>query len=757
MKRVVGIVVLMFHFFHALTQIQGDGVGQYTVVKSATEAIATINFLQPDIQKLRLEDEKNDIKGAGPWRFGFNHETSLTLENSGSWTMLPNGAKVWRLKVSSKNAQTINLTFNGVVIPQGNELYVSSTDGAVVLGKFTEKHLYKGELGSELIPGSSAIIEYYVAPENSTNNGQLEIVTVTHGYRTTSEFQAKAFGQSGACHMNVNCPDGQPFESQKRSVVLLVSGANGFCTGALINTTAYDERPYVLTANHCYTSSPATWVFRFNWESPNCANPATSPSFNSLSGGSLLARKLTTDFCLVKITGGLVAGKIPSSYNVYFSGWDRSGLSPTNTFGIHHPRADIKKISFDDHVSYPTQSTISGVTSEVNGVWRVTWDRNTTTEPVSSGSPLFDQNRRIIGQLWGGGASCTMLTGHDFYGRISESWNPTASDSTNQLEYWLDPSGTGAIAVDGKEPATTIATDGAIMHLRDVDLVVCSPSITPTIRLMNMGQAAMTSATIKYGIDGNLSETFQWTGSLSFLESEDVTLPALAVFPNDTLVTVLLEAVNGSVDQNALNNSAQNKFRVMESPQNITFNLTLDCFPYETTWVLTNEAGEVVYESLPYSNSDQGLNTINWCLQEGCYTLTMTDQYSDGMSGCATGNGSFQILDASSAVLVELTSENANFGASMQRTFCLGSASVKSANAVELDIYPNPTDGILNWTSDQVNKISVIDINGKLVANASINKGTFSYDLQELENGFYMIQFELVNGQYSTTRLILAK
>ena len=28
------------------------------------------------------------------------------------------------------------------------------------------------------------------------------------------------------------------------------------------------------------------------------------------------------------------------------------------------------------------------------------------TEPGSSGSPLFDQNHRIIGQLYGGAAAC---------------------------------------------------------------------------------------------------------------------------------------------------------------------------------------------------------------------------------------------------------------------------------------------------------------------------------------------------------------
>lgn len=758
MKSIFGIFVIIFNFSLAFAQIQGDGKGIFFAVNAGLgNEIATVNFMQPDIQKLRLEDEINDVKGAGPWRFGYNHETSLTLENSGSWSTLANGGKVWRLKVASKYAQTINLTFNGTVIPKGNELYISSNDRSVVLGKFTENHLYKGELGSELVPGSSAIIEYYVAPENSTNVGQLEIVTVTHGYRTTDEFQAKAFGQAGACHMNVNCPDGLPFEQQKRSVVLIVSGSNGLCSGALINTTEYDERPYVLTANHCFNSNLANWVFRFNWESPNCSNPSTSPSYTSLSGASLLARKLSTDFCLLKITGGLIAGKIPSAYNVYFSGWDRSGVSPTTTFGIHHPRADIKKISFDDHASHPTQSTISGVTSEVNGVWQVTWDRNTTTESVSSGSPLFDQNRRIIGQLWGGGASCSSPTGNDFYGRIYSSWNPTASDSTNQLAYWLDPTSTGAIAVDGKEPSVLLANDGAIMHLKNVDNVICTSTISPIIRLANMGQTAMTAATIKYGVNGNLSETYNWTGNLSFLSSEELTFPPLSLSTSDATISLVLESVNGAADVNALNNTVGETFIVMENPDNLTFNLTMDCFPYETSWELKNQDGEIIYVSLPYSTSNQGLNVFDWCLDEGCYTLVVKDQYSDGMSGCASGNGSFQILSSANTVLLELTSANANFGATYEGTFCLGSASVKAAKLVELDVFPNPTTGNLNWTSDQVRALTVVDLNGKVVAAGLIKHGTFDYDLSHLENGFYVVQFELNDGQHAVSRLILSK
>ena len=100
---------------------------------------------------------------------------------------------------------------------------------------------------------------------------------------------------------------------------MLVSGSSGFCSGALINNTQNDGKPYVLTANHCY-SNPANWIFRFNWQSESCSNPGTSPSFQSLSGAVLRSRRTPSDFCLVEITGGLVNGTVPLDYNPFSPG-----------------------------------------------------------------------------------------------------------------------------------------------------------------------------------------------------------------------------------------------------------------------------------------------------------------------------------------------------------------------------------------------------------------------------------------------------
>ena len=210
-----------------LSQIQGNGgIPKGLKQKNYTQNIDYRSFSEPNLEQLRAEDALVDNTGTAPWRFGFNNHTNLDLNNSGTWVNLPNGDKIWLMKVNCEKALTVNLTFSNTIIPQGNELYVYNDSKDFILGKFTANHIYNGQLGTELIPGNTAIVEYYVKKGNDLGN--VQISTVTHGYRTADEFQEKAFGGSGSCNMNVNCADGLPWQQQRNSAVMLVSGSNGF-------------------------------------------------------------------------------------------------------------------------------------------------------------------------------------------------------------------------------------------------------------------------------------------------------------------------------------------------------------------------------------------------------------------------------------------------------------------------------------------------------------------------------------------------
>jgi len=66
-----------------------------------------------------------------------------------------------------------------------------------------------------------------------------------------------------------------------------------------------------------------------------------------------------------------------------------------------------------------------------------------TTEGGSSGSPIFNDDHRIVGQLHGGYAACGNDLS-DWYGRIFTSWEGDGTPETRLRDY-LDPAGTGVM------------------------------------------------------------------------------------------------------------------------------------------------------------------------------------------------------------------------------------------------------------------------------------------------------------------------
>ncbi|MDX1650995.1 MAG: T9SS type A sorting domain-containing protein [Brumimicrobium sp.] len=735
---------------------QGDGGNPYGysyTLKKAKQIDEKV-FPQPDIEALKAEDAINDKLGNGPWRFGYNNETSLDLNNSGTWFDLPSGDRIWLLKIEATNAKTVNLSFVNTQIPEGNELFVYNPDKTFILGKFQQNHIYKGELGTELVPGSEVIIEYYVPKSNILNPGNVEVSRVTHGYRTAVEFQEKAFGSSGSCNMNVNCPDGGNWVNQRNSAVMLVSGGNGFCSGALINNTLNDGTPYVLTANHCY-SNPTNWVFRFQWQAQNCPNPSTSPSFQSLSGAVLRSRRTPSDFCLVEITGGLSNGTVPQTHTPYFSGWNNADVVPTSTVSIHHPSGDIKKISFDDNASQAVQAMGS---TEPNSSWEVVWDRNTTTEGGSSGSPLFDQNQRIIGQLWGGGASCSNLSAPDYYGRVYNSWEPAGSSNAEQLKHWLDPNSSGVSFIDGYDPYfDPLDYDVAVNDLIGVDGIICGPAAYPKVTIRNNGAQTLTSATITYTYNNNPPQNINWTGNLTTFQSEDVNLPYFGAVNGSNDITVTVSNPNGQADQETSNNSMFSNFMAVIEGEIITMDLTLDCFADEISWSVVDANSYTWYQGGGYTNPGNTTMLVseNFCLIEGCYDLILNDSYGDGLNGSSFNgcdfDGSMQLSRATNGQLLgELTEAQSNFGNSITFPFCAqNTAGLQEINLEqEIKVFPNPNNGsfTLEMNFSGSKEIILQDLTGKIIAQQVTDNTISNFSHNKLSAGVYLLRISTFSG-----------
>jgi hypothetical protein len=54
--------------------------------------------------------------------FGKEFEVDFNLLNSGVWTDLANGDRLWRLGISSKNAYSLNLIFNKILFARNGRI-----------------------------------------------------------------------------------------------------------------------------------------------------------------------------------------------------------------------------------------------------------------------------------------------------------------------------------------------------------------------------------------------------------------------------------------------------------------------------------------------------------------------------------------------------------------------------------------------------------------------------------------------------------
>jgi lysyl endopeptidase len=413
------------------------------------ESIPFISLPPFDQQRMRAEDAENDpLKG--PYRFGYNYELTIHPLQSGSWINTKDGSRIWRIRIQSEGAQTLNLGFSSFHLPDLAQLFVYTPDHKLLQGPFTSlQNGPDGEMGTDLLVTSDLIVEYD-EPAGVTFPGTFILFRITHGYRALE--YARSYGQSGICLPNVNCPEGKAWSDQKRAVLCIVSGGNVFCSAALVNNSANDGTPYVLTANHCGTAT-GSWIFRFNWEAPGCDDPGISPSaVQSLGGAVPLASNPASDFGLCRINM-----PVPASFHVFYAGWDATGVPADSVCGIHHPSGDIKKISLSGETTTP--DTYSNASVWKTGTWR-----EGCTESGSSGSPLFDQNRRIIGQLCGGPSYCGAPTSQcfDYYGSFAVSWS-FGNNPAGRLSDWLDPVHNGSLTNNGFDPGKSYSSD-TILH-----------------------------------------------------------------------------------------------------------------------------------------------------------------------------------------------------------------------------------------------------------------------------------------------------
>lgn len=646
----------------------------------------------PEIRKTALDSIIQNNQLFGESQFAYDFTVDIDVKESARVDSIDIGL-LYRLAIHSDNAKSINLIFDNYELPHGAKLYLYSVDKQYVLGAFTSNNNKQSKkLPTLPVKGDKIIIEYF-EPFFPDCKAQLVIGKVNHdflGINYVEEISDDSI-QRFLCEVDVNCsPEGDLWQTEKRAVCKILINGKDFCSGVLLNNTSFDGTPYILTAKHCVSSQNEAdnCVFIFNYEKPYC-NSGKASEKQSISSGFLRATNSQSDFTLIELSH-----KPMSSWNPYYAGWDRNDSQGLGGVGIHHPNGDVKKIS--THSMTPITSDCLPVNIQNNfyliNEWIATANGHGVTEGGSSGSPLFNNAHRVIGQLHGGcvghNDDCwNPSNDYSNYGKIFASWD-IGGTSNGQLKDWLDPANTGVLSLSGAN--------------------VCSQDI---------GENVHVSHTVGSGVVENIQATSNITSTstiktnavVEYRAGEEIVLQSGFYAENGSAFYAKVEPFDCVPGCHPMTLHIINTY--FSGGGNLCFNQNnADSYHFK----LLTTSGALAFQTTGTVSASQICVPVPSNLASGVYYVTLT-LYSD----CEELSETYSVIKIGNKSAELNNTENNN---AYDNDVLLYNDSEKKADVLDFNIYPNPNGGEftieINSAVHQPYSIIIVSSKGEVIFKA---------------------------------------
>ncbi|HEV3197502.1 MAG TPA: trypsin-like peptidase domain-containing protein, partial [Bryobacteraceae bacterium] len=331
----------------------------------------------------------------------------------GEWVTLDDGRTAWRLAIQSDGASGVRLEFSRFSVGSG-EVWLYSEDHSQVFGPYTGAGPDgSGQFWSNTVFADNVVVEYL--PDQPRTDTPFQVSKLLH---VLAAEQAMA---AGSCELDVSCyPDWSAVASGVGLYFFQKGGGGYACTGALVNNTNKDGKPYFLTANHCVADAATarTVDVFWNYQASSCNGKA--PSLSGLPqtlGATWLASASMAngDYSLIQLS------PLPN-INLTFYGWNGSATAlqvGDPATGVHHPQVDFKRIAFG--IRDPDMNAQVGSEYAPAALYYQVRETAGRIEPGSSGSPLFTAAKVVVGTLTYGppGDACSISPFSAGYGRFS--------------------------------------------------------------------------------------------------------------------------------------------------------------------------------------------------------------------------------------------------------------------------------------------------------------------------------------------------
>jgi hypothetical protein len=379
---------------------------------------------------------------------------------------------------------------------------------------------------------------------------------------------------------------------------------------------------------------------------------------------------------------------------------------------------------------------------------------------------LPNQNGTTLTSEWMSGDSETFTL----------SWNHTNVYSLTELAVvaFVQDNSTKEVHQAGFSNEATYGSPYSVAaqnsDLQNIPSEICEGielEMAPSIKVLNLGTETINSLDIVATVNGQ-EFTTSWTGDLGLFQEESITLDPLTttVVAGANNVSVVIENPNGASNEvSATNLNSTFQSSALESTTTMTLNITFDCWPQETSWSIENaESGVTLFSGGPYpgSQAQQTFSSNINLPSNGCYAFKIDDSFGDGMNGTAFGcaiNGSANLTDNQGNVLYNYTgtSQWFNQGTAFAADQSLSSSDLNE-NRFDLQVYPNPTAGIANFsialTTPANVSYEIVSVLGQVVQNKNVgmlSPGAMlvTSDVSSLTAGVYIVNFRIGNEKVS--------
>lgn len=400
-----------------------------------------------------------------PNKFAKGYDVSISLDN-GIWNTVDEG-RIWSIAIQSVNASSLTVSFNDLQLSENSYMYIENEDKTVLYGPVSKENIpNKGRFLTDVIPGNIIRIIIF-EPTSSFDRTTMRIDKVYCGYK-------KIDNQMGTreCENDIACDNNYQMESFGIAHIVYSLYSYLFrSTGFLVMTTDLSFKPYLQTAYHTLDINGDSYIsdaekaavqngtFIFNYKHTTCGGNIIA-STCTYNGATVRAYHSPTDFALLEL-GNIVS----NNSTLTWLGWDKGSSVPTSGVGLHHPLGNPMKISYEND----SFSTIDYENSGVYNHWLVNFD-NGVVKHGSSGSPILNQNKKVVGQLHGNdqynSSQDYCLQPRAQYGKFNLSWTGGGTNST-RLSNWLDPAGTNQTTINSCHPMGDIVGDSFICSYKE--------------------------------------------------------------------------------------------------------------------------------------------------------------------------------------------------------------------------------------------------------------------------------------------------